>query len=114
MKVTLVRKNDKSDIDPLIVMVEHPEDLIRDDKKSPGKHGKIIVKVQVGECIDAAKLHPLFEEEGKKFSDKYASILGAHIMAAYPGCFEHGEIPVEPKFKKPSMKSLSEMKSSSE
>jgi len=85
MKLTLKKKNDSSDKDPLVVMMDHPEDHARDDKKRPGKHAKLICKVKIGETIDVATAF-----EGHSFSKEKAEELGYHIMSRYPGLFVQG------------------------
>lgn len=93
MKITLKRKTSPSDKDGLIVMVEHPDDQQREDKKVPGKYAKLTKKIEVGQTID---LCTTFEEQGAVLSADKARMLGYHIMTTYPGMFVEGEAPAEP------------------
>ena len=78
MRITLKKKGQQSDRDPLVLMIEDPRDMDKEPKEK--KFSKIIKTVTVGDSFNVADLCPQANEEE-------VLALGHAILAKYKGLF---------------------------
>lgn len=80
MKITMKKLSGKQD--SLVLLSEHPDDLVRQEKK--GAHPKLVCKISPGQTIDTASSF------GVNLSQDQADQLGYHVLSKYPGVLVQG------------------------